>query len=572
MRAVLLLPIVLLGAASFLAPADSAPAVLDLGIIDIVGLHDSASEDDYTPSGAEWTADDRIVLGFSYPAYVVPYVLDSGCSFMPLQNGTSTGTGVVSFMVPDIGLLESMQRPYVFAPEPHLLYREGYATIEIWDPPELCSYTYDLDSMDHKTLQQVESAIDVWTMINPIFSLSEASAGAPDFEIVVEYSPSATLTHKRVHTFLDAKILRGSGQAAGPPANSTQIGASDITGEVVRMETFARGGSTYLAAAEGDAPRVSIFDITVPANSSLVSTLHADTSISDVVVHGDLMLVADWKADRVAVYDASDPTDMSLLSVIRAGEDGFDHIDAPAVVGARDIGGSTFAFVAGFARDSLTIIDLEDPRNPSPVSAMVDNKTGFWHLQGINAIAFVEKGAKTFALASTSQDTISIIDVTNPHNPRPVPFVIYADPGAYGDPISIDSVHMAVYRQGSSSYALIASFSNNGVQILNVTDPESITDVGFVSNGGAGFEPLHWPGRVGIHGDTAVILNSLGDGGVAVSMANATSPEPVPEISGIISSIHGIHDVAFFDAAEDGYMVLALAEGVYVVAMPQADP
>ena len=571
MRTVLLL-MVLLGAASFLAPTYSTSDTLDLGIIDIVGPHESASEYDYTPGGAGWTADDRIVLGFSYPGYVVPYVLDSGCSFMPLQNGTSTGTGAVSFMVPDIGLLESMQRPYVFAPEPHLLYREGYATIEIWDPPDLCSYTYGLGSVDHKTMQQVESAIGAWMMINPIFSLSKASAGAPDFEIAVEHSPSASLTHKRVHAFLDAKMLRGFGQAAGPPANSTQIGASDLTGEVVRVETFARGGSTYLAAAEGDAPRVSIFDITVPANSSLVSTLHADASISDIVVHGDLMLVADWKADYVAVFDASDPTDVSPLSMMRAGEDGFDHIDAPAVMDVRDIGGSAFAFVAGFARDSLTIIDLEDPRSPSPVSAMVDNKAGFRHLQGINAIAFVEKDAKTFALTSASPDQIGVIDVTDPHNPRPVPFAIDADPGVYGDPMSIDPVHMEIYRQGSSSYALIASFSNHGVQILNVTDPESVTDVGFVSNGGAGFEHLHWPGRIGIHGDTAVILNSLGGGGMAVSMANVTSPEPVPEISDIIRSTHGIHDVAFFDAGEDGYMVVALSEGVYVAAMPQSDP
>ena len=574
MRAVLLLPIVLLGAAPFLAPADSAPGVLDLGIIDIVVPSDSASEGGYEPAGAEWTADDRIVLGFQYPAYVVPYVLDSGCSFMPLQNGTSTGTGAVSFRVPDVGLLEGMQRPYVFAPEAHLLYREGYATMEIWDPPELCTYTYGLGGMDSKTVRQVEDAIGAWTMINPIFSLSEASAGAPDFEIAVEPSPSAMLTHKRVHAFLDAEILRASGQAAGPPANSTQIGAGDLAGEVVRVEAFARGGSAYLAAVEGDAPRVRIFDVAVPANSSLVSTLHADMSISDVAVRGDLMLVADWKADSVAVYDASDPKDVSLLSVIRAGEGGFDHVDAPAVVDARDIGGSTFAFVAGFARDSLTIVDLGDPRNPSPASALVADKAGLWNLRGISAIEFVENGAKTFALASTSQGLMGIIDVTDPYDPRPVPFTTYGDSGAYGDPASgMDSMHMAVYRQGSLSYALIASLSGNGVHILNVTDPESATGVGFVSNGDAGFGSLHWPGRVGIHGDTAVILNSLGGGGAAVSLANVTSPEPVPGISGIIGPLHGMHDVTFFsDAAKDAYMVLALSEGAHAVAMPQVDP
>ena len=86
----------------------------------------------------------------------------------------------------------------------------------------------------------------------------------------------------------------------------------------------------------------------------------------------------------------------------------------------------------------------------------------------------------TYALvASRTHDGLQIINITDPYNPTNASYVV--DSERYPTLKKADSVTTATI--GGSTYALVGAFDDNGVQIINITDPYNPTNVSSITDG-----------------------------------------------------------------------------------------
>ncbi len=549
-------------AAGLLGVVSAAGAAAQLDLVYSVPLPDPhlgepPSDDLFPFVTAVWTADDKILLSPSPPQGITPYVLNSGCSFIPLLNGTAAPDGEVAFEIPNVYLLDGMDRPYVFAPGPTILYREGYSTLEIWDPPEKCKFTYSVGSANPKVSSIVDMAVRQWTDANPIFTLAPALAGTASFTIVVpsDIAGDTAQVQSHVAAFLDDAIMElyaWADAAAKPPA-------TDLVGDVSLVDAFTRDGLPYLAAAERDGPLVYVLNATVPAGSTLVATVPANaTSLgnataSGMAAYGTTLLVAYAAADSVAIHDVADPLNVTTSYIMTGAGGGFEGIRSPGVIEVQAMGNSTYAFVSGGTNGSLAVIDVTDPGNPLPASYIPGN------MREVNAVGFVDYDAKSFILVSTSGG-LAVTDITDPSNPVPASSGI----------APANATHMAVYAQNSSSYAL-AAVPGSGVHVLNVTDPRSVNSVTVIADTLPRLGATWSPNRLAVAGDVAVVLGASG-GGQAIILKNVSSPEPLPEITDLINFMSPVRDVALFvDPAGDDYMVSVLETGLSIDMVPISD-
>ena len=92
---------------------------------------------------------------------------------------------------------------------------------------------------------------------------------------------------------------------------------------------------------------------------------------------------------------------------------------------------------------------------------------------------FFDANNKTYMIVPASNDNgINIIDVSNPSSPSQVSFLEDGSTYTY-----LDSPRdVKITTIGGSTYALVASNDDVGMQIINVTDPENPSSVSVVTN------------------------------------------------------------------------------------------
>ena len=68
--------------------------------------------------------------------------------------------------------------------------------------------------------------------------------------------------------------------------------------------------------------------------------------------------------------------------------------------------------------DGVQIIDITNPRSPSAVSAIADDTDNFMRLDGASSIATITINSSTYALVASVGDAgVQIIDITEPSDP-----------------------------------------------------------------------------------------------------------------------------------------------------------
>ena len=86
-------------------------------------------------------------------------------------------------------------------------------------------------------------------------------------------------------------------------------------------------------------------------------------------------------------------------------------------------------------------------------------------------------GGTYAAVAASRDDGVHILDVTDPSSVTAAGSIVDTAAlmldGAYG---------ITTFESGGSTYAAVAAFSDSGVQILNVTDPFDITAAGSIAD------------------------------------------------------------------------------------------
>ena len=218
---------------------------------------------------------------------------------------------------------------------------------------------------------------------------------------------------------------------------------------------------------------INITDIANPAPAAALQTSRAysallsPTSVTTVQI-GDshYALVASKRANGVQIINITDPVRPSPVTALIDGQ-AYQELEGAYSITTTQIGNLHYALVAADSDDGVQIIDITDPAHPLPVAALTDGQA-YTELEGATSITTTQIGDSHYALvASIHDDGVQIIDITDPAHPLPV--AALTDGQAYPE---LEGARTVITTQiGDSHYALVAGVADKGIQIIDITDP-----------------------------------------------------------------------------------------------------
>jgi len=298
----------------------------------------------------------------------------------------------------------------------------------------------------------------------------------------------------------------------------------------VDVATFVIGSSTYAIVASHSDSGVQLIDVSDPSAPVAVGSatdgvngfveLYGPHGVATFVIGSSTYaIVASREDDGVQLIDVSDPSAPVAVGSATDGFDGFDKLDGAHDVATFVINASTYAIVASREDDGVQLIDVSDPSAPVAVGSATDGVNGFDELDGAIGVATFVIGASTYAIVgSNADDGVQLIDVSDPSAPVAVGS---ATDGVGGfDELDGPGGLVATFVIGTSTYAIVASSADDGVQLIDVSDPSAPIAVGSATDGVDGFDELDGPRGVAtfvIGTSTYAIVASDTDDGVQLA-------------------------------------------------------
>ena len=186
----------------------------------------------------------------------------------------------------------------------------------------------------------------------------------------------------------------------------------------------------------------------------------------------------------VQIIDVSDPTDIVAKDAETDGANGFTELQGAYASDIFTIGASTYAIVTAIGdwdSNGVQIIDVSDPTNI--VAKDEFTNANLVYPGGVETFTI---GTSTYAIVTGyTADTVQILDVSDPTN------IVAKDSLANSGSLELDGAfEVDVFTVGSSTYAIITGFVDDGVQILDVSDPTDISAVDSLTDGVNGFTEL----------------------------------------------------------------------------------
>ena len=383
------------------------------------------------------------------------------------------------------------------------------------------------------------------------------------------------------------------------------VGGFDGLDHAFSITTVQIGSSTYALVASVIDYYVQIIDITNPAAPTPVSLItnaitgvNIKTSPHDITTvkigQSTYALVASDYDDGVQIIDISNPATPIAVSTIIDGDvdannNTFDELNNSRDITTVKIGQSTYALVTAFIDDGVQIIDISNPAAPTAVSSVTDGVGGFDELDGANNITTVQIGNSIYALVSTSiDDGVQIIDISNPATPIAVSSVT---DGVGGFKTLDTASELTTVKIGSSTYALVTSNGDDGVQIIDISNPATPTAVSSVTDGsidgnGNTFDELDRSGGIDtlkIGSSTYALVTAHADDGVQIiDISNPASPTAVSSVSdgdvdsvgGIFDELGGAADITTVQIGSSTYALVASGrdDGVQIIQIVTLEP
>ena len=263
------------------------------------------------------------------------------------------------------------------------------------------------------------------------------------------------------------------------------------------------------------------------------------TGVLDVAyaMHGTLVLTATDNID--------DDDDSSLL-----------ELDAADGITIFTLDGKTYAAVASQSDDGVQILNVTDPTAITATHQIDDTTT--LELEGADGITtFTLSDGNTYAaVASLDDNGVQILNVTDP---TAITATHQIDDTTTLELAGASGITTFTLSDGNT-YAAVASEVDNGVQILNVTDPTAITATDRIT--GSSLE---------LEGATAITTFTLSDGNTYAAVAsridngvqilNVTDPTAITATAQITDNgsleLEGAHDVTTFTSDGNTYAAVA---------------
>ena len=160
-------------------------------------------------------------------------------------------------------------------------------------------------------------------------------------------------------------------------------------------------------------------------------------------------------------------------------DDGTTSMEDPSAVELFAIRGIPYAFVTAYDGDSLTIINMSNPASPKVAGQIVHG--GGVELDGAIGLDLYIHGNNLYAAVTSHEgNSVEIIRVTNPASPVATDSITDGGNRELGGAADID-----VFEQDGKPYAAVAANTDDGVQILNLTDPSDVQAVDQITDNGS---------------------------------------------------------------------------------------
>ncbi len=338
------------------------------------------------------------------------------------------------------------------------------------------------------------------------------------------------------------------------------------------VEVFEKGGRMYAIVTGRDDSGVQIMDITNPAQPVPVSAVFDESggfsaldAANDVEVfekEGRLYaIVVAWDDDGVQIMDITNPAQPVPVSAVFDESGGFSALDETKGVAVFEKEARLYAIVVAWADDGVQIMDITNPAQPVPVSAVFDESGGFSALDAANDVVIFEKEERFYAIVIARYDNgVQIMDITNPAQPVPVSAVFNNFEGfraLYG------AYAVTVFEKGEQMYAIVTARDGDGVQIMDITNPAQPVPISAVFDESGGFSALDGAGYVEVFekGERMyAIVTAWYDNGVQImDITNPAQPVPVSAVfdeSEGFSALDTANDVEVFEKGERMYAIV----------------
>ena len=443
----------------------------------------------------------------------------------------------------------------------------------------------DDDPEDTPTHEWTHDGPSGITFANPA-ALSTTFA-APDVAANTTFTVTLTANDGTVEVS-DALQVTIADSPSIPPAadaglNLTAAGSITDTGTLELLGArgitiFESGGSTYAAVIAYFDNGVQVLDVTDPSAITAAGSITDDAALKLAGASGIAVFesggstyaaVASLIDDGVQILNITDPSDITAAGSI-ADTDALE-LDGALGIATFESGGSTYAAVASSGDNGVQILDVTDPSAITAAGSITD--TGTLKLLGARAIATFESGGSTYAaVAAEPDDGVQILDITDPSDITAAGSIADTDDlklaGAYG---------ITIFKSGGSTYAAVASSGDNGVQILDVTDPPAITAAGGIGD----TDDLKLAGASGITtfesgGSTYAAVASYFDNGIQI--LDVTDPSAITAASNIgdggALELAGAEGIAVFESGGSTYAAVASSDdnGVQILRLTGGIP
>ena len=347
------------------------------------------------------------------------------------------------------------------------------------------------------------------------------------------------------------------------PVNPVEVGRLELPGLVNGL--FFRESDSLLFVANDEHGGLRIVDFSDPAVPVEAGFLDTPGQAVDVIVSGDLALVAD-NGGGLRIVDVSDPSTPVEVGSFQTGdaqavgvsgdlaffggfEFGLSILDisdpaAPAEQGSFSTGGAQGLFVSGdsvFVADPFSVLRILDVSDPTaPVELGSADTSG-------SAVDVVVSGDLAFLAERGSG--LQVIDISAPSTPLEVG--------------SLDTPGIALDISLSGTLAFIADGS--GVLIAQVANPAVPAQVGFL-------QAPKDARNVAVSGDLALIANSS-SGLSTMDISNPMSPVALGSLDtpGSASDLALSGDLAFLVDSSAGLVVVDISDAAAPVMVGSAD-
>ena len=277
------------------------------------------------------------------------------------------------------------------------------------------------------------------------------------------------------------------------------------------LQVIDIGVPTAIVAKDAETDDANGFDQLGDPFGVATFTISSNSTYRGAVVTGN-------GADSVTIVDITNPTAIFEHDVEVDGANSFTELEgARSVATWNTTNGNTYAIVASQADDGVQIIDISDPSNVVAKDAATDGVNSFTQLDGAFGVDTFTIGSSTYAIVtSVTDDGVQIIDITDP---AAIVAMDAETDGENGFDELDGAADVSTFTCGKSTYAIVASTVDDGLQLIDISLPTKIIAIHSVTDGENGFTELDGTRgieMVTVKGTQYAIVTATHDDGVQI--------------------------------------------------------